>query len=129
MPVSLVNDRTRTPIATDVELAETRRQRRRGLLGRDSLDPSAALWLAPCAAVHTAFMRFPIDVIFLDRDGLAVKLVSDLAPWRIAAAARARTVVELPAGSLRQHSIVVGDRLYIRANRAAAREGTRGLGD
>jgi len=116
MPVSLVNERTRTPIATAVELAETRKERRRGLLGRDSLDPSAALWLAPCAAVHTAFMRFAIDVVFLDRDGLAVKLVSDLAPWRIAAAARARTVVELPAGSLRQHSIVVGDRLYIRAN-------------
>jgi uncharacterized membrane protein (UPF0127 family) len=61
-------------------------------------------------------MRFPIDVVFLDRDGRAAKLVSDLAPWRIAAAARARTVVELLAGSLRQHAVAVGDRLYIRAN-------------
>jgi uncharacterized protein len=116
MPVLLVNERTRTPIATAVELAETRAERRRGLLGRDSLDPSAALWLAPCAAVHTAFMRFPIDVVFLDRDGLAVKLVNNLAPWRIAAAARARTVVELPAGSLRKHAVAVGDRLYVRSN-------------
>src|SRR5262249_19246427 len=116
MPVSLVNDRTRALIATAVELAETRRERRRGLLGRESLDPSAAWGLTPCAAVHTAFMRFPIDVVFLDREGVAVKLVNDLPPWRIAAAARARSVVELPAGSLRRHSVAVGDRLYIRAN-------------
>jgi uncharacterized protein len=115
MAAALVNDRTNAPIATDVELAETRAERRRGLLGRDSLDPSAALILTPCVAVHTAFMRFAIDVVFLDHDGVAVKLVNDLGPWRIAAAARARTVVELAAGSLRRHDVAVGDRLYIRA--------------
>jgi uncharacterized protein len=115
MAVALVNDRTKAAIATDVELAESRAERRRGLLGRDSLDPSAALVLTPCVAVHTAFMRFPIDVVFLDRDGFAVKLVKNLTPWRIAVAARARTVVELAAGSLRRHDVAVGDRLYVRA--------------
>jgi uncharacterized membrane protein (UPF0127 family) len=116
MPVFLVNERTRTPIATEVEVAETRADRRRGLLGRDSLGPSAALVLTPCVAVHTAFMRFPIDVVFLDREGVAVKLVNDLGPWRIAAAAKAHSVVELAAGSLRRHAVTVGDRLYVRAN-------------
>jgi uncharacterized protein len=116
MPVTLINERTRAPIATDVELAETRAERRRGLLGRDRLDPSAALVLTPCVAVHTAFMRFAIDVVFLDHDGYAVKLVNDLVPWRIAAAARAHSVVELAAGSLRRHEVAVGDRLYVRAN-------------
>jgi len=116
MSVFLVNERTRAPIATEVEVAQTRADRRRGLLGRDHLDTSAALVLTPCVAVHTAFMRFPIDVVFLDQDGYAVKLVSDLGPWRIAAAARARTVVELAAGSLRRHAVAVGDRLYVRAN-------------
>jgi uncharacterized protein len=115
MAVALVNDRTKAAIATVVELAESRAERRRGLLGRDSLDPSAALVLTPCVAVHTAFMRFPIDVVFLDHDGFAVKLVKNLAPWRIAVAARARTVVELAAGSLRRHDVAVGDRLYVRA--------------
>ena len=114
MPVMLVNERTRVPIATEVEVAETRATRRRGLLGRDRLDPTAALVLTPCVAVHTAFMRFPIDVVFLDRDGCAVKLVSDLVPWRIAAATRAHSVVELAAGSLRRHAITVGDRLSVR---------------
>jgi uncharacterized protein len=116
MAVFLVNERTRAPIATEVEVAETRADRRRGLLGRDSQDPSAARVLTPCVAVHTAFMRFPIDVAFLDHDGYAVKLVSNLVPWRIAAAARAHTVVELAAGSLRRHAVAVGDRLYVRAN-------------
>jgi uncharacterized membrane protein (UPF0127 family) len=114
MALALVNDRTRTSIATDVELAETRATRRRGLLGRDHLEPTAALMLMPCAAVHTAFMRFPIDVVFLDRDGIAVKLVSNLRPWRMAGAAKAHSVVEMAAGSLRRHAVAVGDRLYLK---------------
>jgi uncharacterized membrane protein (UPF0127 family) len=114
MAAVLVNERTRVPIATEVEVAETRAARRKGLLGRDRLDPTAALVLTPCVAVHTAFMRFPIDVVFLDREGCAVKLVSDLAPWRIAGAARAHSVVEFAAGTLRRHQVTVGDRLSVR---------------
>ena len=92
MALALINERTRAPIATEVELASTRATRRRGLLGRDSLSPSSALMLTPCVAVHTAFMRFAIDVMFLDIDGHAVKLVSDVAPWRTIARA-ANTVI------------------------------------
>jgi uncharacterized membrane protein (UPF0127 family) len=113
MAAALINDRTNASIASDVKLAATRAERRRGLLGRDRLDLAAALVLTPCAAVHTAFMRFPIDVVFLDRKGCAVKIVRDLKPWRIAAAARARSVVELAAGALDQHDVAVGDRLYV----------------
>jgi len=109
----LVIDGTRTAIATAVEVASTRRQRRRGLLGRDFLDPAEALVLAPCAAIHTAFMRFPIDVVFLDRSGCAVRVVHRLKPWRIAASVNARTVVELAAGTLERHPVEVGDRLYL----------------
>ncbi len=112
---ALVNERTRTPIATNVETAFTRASRRRGLLGRDRLDPSAALMLTPCAAVHTAFMRFPIDIVFLDRDGIAVKLVSDVRPWRMSLSASARSVIELSAGTLRRHAVAVGDRIYLKA--------------
>ena len=113
MALALINERTRAPIATEVELASTRATRRRGLLGRDSLSPSSALMLTPCVAVHTAFMRFAIDVMFLDIDGHAVKLVSDVAPWRMTASVRAHTVVEMAAGSLRRHAIALGDRLYL----------------
>lgn len=113
MPLALINERTRAPIATDVELASTRATRRRGLLGRDSLPPSAALMLTPCVAVHTAFMRFPIDIVFLDGDGYAVKLACDVPPWRMAGSSRARSVVEMAAGSLRRNAVVLGDRLYL----------------
>ena len=65
----LVNQRTRETVATSVELAATRQSRRRGLLGRDRMEASAAMMLVPCSAVHTAFMRFPIDVVVIDRQG------------------------------------------------------------
>jgi uncharacterized membrane protein (UPF0127 family) len=111
--VALVNQRTGAPIAMAVERAVTRTSRRRGLLGRDGLGPSCALMLEPCAAVHTAFMRFAIDVVFLDREGYAVKIVRNLVPWRIAAAARAHVVVEMAAGSLEPLDLSVGDRLFL----------------
>ena len=113
--VALVNQRTDESIARHVEVAVTRRDRRRGLLGRPSLDESAALILAPCAAIHTMFMRFTIDAVFVDEDGRAVKVVPELAPWHIAVAPFAHAVIELPARSLREHPVKLGDRLYLRA--------------
>lgn len=116
------NARTECVIASVVEVAHTRRSRRRGLLGRDSLDLSAALVLSPCRAIHTAFMRFPIDVAFVDRDGLVTRIVCDLAPWRLAIEPRAHAVVECAGGSLRRRDVQLGDRLYL----AAAGEGDSG---
>lgn len=109
----LVDERTHEVVATYVELATTRHARRVGLLGRDRFDADAALVLVPCLAVHTAFMRFPIDVAFVGRHGRAVRLVHDLAPWRMAVAPRAYAAIELAAGALRRHEVDVGDRLEI----------------
>jgi uncharacterized protein len=111
--LALVNQRTDESLAERVEVAVTRRDRRRGLLGRDGLEESSALILAPCAAIHTMFMRFDIDAVFVDDDGRAVKVVRELAPWRIAVDATAHAVVELPAGSLRDREVNIGDRLYL----------------
>jgi len=111
--MALVNQRTDEALADHVEVAVTRRDRRKGLLGRGELASSSALILAPCAAIHTMFMRFDIDAVFVDDDGRAVKVVRDMMPWRIAAQPFAHAVVELPAGSLREGSVEVGDRLYL----------------
>jgi uncharacterized protein len=111
--VQLINGRTRKPIAQSVELADSRKTRRRGLLGRDSLPEDGALMLIPCAAVHTAFMRFSIDVVFLDRNACVVRTVPALAPWRMALCWRARSVVELPAGRIAAASVQPGDCLYL----------------
>jgi uncharacterized membrane protein (UPF0127 family) len=115
-PLALVNQRTDEALASHVEVAVTRSARRKGLLGRDGLGASCALILAPCAAIHTMFMRFDIDAVFVDADGRAVKVVRNLVPWRIAANASAHAVVEFPAGTLREDDVTVGDRLYLRAS-------------
>jgi uncharacterized protein len=111
----LVNRRSDETIASDVRLAVTRAERRRGLLGRDSLDRTAALVLSPCWSIHTMFMRFPIDVVFVDRGGRAVRIVKDLAPWRIAMAPRAHAAIELAAGSLDTRDVRVGDELSLKS--------------
>src|SRR5262245_64494092 len=108
---AVINDRTGRVVASAVELADTSETRRRGLLGRDFLDPSAALIIAPCSAVHTFFMRFVIDVVFVDRNGSVLKTVADVKPWRIAARPGAFAVVELNAGAVRRSELQIGDRL------------------
>jgi uncharacterized membrane protein (UPF0127 family) len=114
----LINARSGEEIATAVEVALTRAARRRGLLERDSLDPAAALVLSPCIAVHTAFMRFAIDVIFVDKEGHVTRTVKRLVPWRIAASFRAHATIELPAGALDRFSVAIGDRLFLASSRA-----------
>ena len=73
-----------------------------------------AATIAPCSAVHTFFMRFVIDVVFVDRQGGVLKGVADLKPWRIAARPGAYAVVELNAGAIRRSELKVGDRLSLR---------------
>jgi uncharacterized membrane protein (UPF0127 family) len=111
--LALVNQRTDEALADRVVVAVTRKDRRKGLLGRDGLAVSEALVLAPCLAIHTMFMRFDIDAVFVDDDGRAVKVVENLSPWRIAMQPFAHAVVELPGGSLRQGRVAIGDRLYL----------------
>lgn len=113
MARTLMNDRTRCVVALEVDLATSRAARRRGLLGRDSLGANEGLLLTPCIAVHTAFMRFPIDVIFIDGDGRAVRVVPEVRPWRMTASLRAHAVIELAAGTAAAADIQVGDLLYL----------------
>jgi len=111
--MALVNQRTDESLADRIEVAVTRNDRRKGLLGRDVFETSSALIIAPCFSIHTMFMRFDIDAVFVDDDGRAVKVVQGMGPWRIAVQPFAHAVVELPAGSLRERPVDVGDRLYL----------------
>jgi uncharacterized membrane protein (UPF0127 family) len=93
----LRNVDTGTIVATDVSGAFDSPSRRRGLLGRRDLPPATALVLAPCAGIHTCFMRFSIDVVFTRRDGSVVKVCRNIKPWRMAWAPGAFAVIEFPA--------------------------------
>src|SRR3954462_7825469 len=82
--------------------------RMKGLLGGRGLESGEGLLLRPAASVHTFFMRFPIDVVFLARDGEVLKVADRVPPWRTAAAKGAKLVVELPAGEAVRRGIRVG---------------------
>lgn len=117
----LVNTRTGDAIATDLEVARTQWERMRGLLGRDGLATGGGMRFDGTNSIHMFFMRFPIDVLYLDRNDRVVKIVRDLAPWRFSAAWRAKATIELPAGTLRAHGVEVGDIVESRIVEPAAR--------
>ncbi len=106
-------------VALEVEIAETGWARLKGLIGRSAVDfpQGRGLWISPSQGVHTIGMSFPIDVVYLDSKGHVVKLYHRLAPFRVAALKlSARSVLELPAGTLARTQTEVGDRLKIRAD-------------
>jgi hypothetical protein len=113
-PFELVNLRRGSVLATRVEGAFDSAARRRGLLGRDSLPEGAAIIIAPCNAVHTFFMRFPLDLLFVSRDGRVLKICRGVRPWRIAGAWRAFAVVETPAGCAARTRTELGDVVSLR---------------
>jgi uncharacterized membrane protein (UPF0127 family) len=102
------------PVAMKVEKADTPASRSKGLLGRESLAADEGLWIVPCPMIHTFFMRFPIDVLFLDADLTVRRVMEDLRPWRLSPwVLSARSVLELKGGTLKG-SVRVGDRIEMR---------------
>jgi uncharacterized membrane protein (UPF0127 family) len=94
-------------VVADLEVARTTWSRFVGLMGRPSLGSGAGLWIEPCNSIHMFFMRFAIDVLFLDRRRRVKKVMLNLKPWRVSPIVfGARTVVELPAGTLADRSLV-----------------------
>ncbi|NHZ35294.1 DUF192 domain-containing protein [Massilia rubra] len=82
-----------------------------GLLGRRALAPDEGLLLAPCSNIHTLFMRFAIDVVFLDSEGLILAIHRDVKPWRVRAARRAYACLELAGGGALRAGLAVDQRL------------------
>ncbi len=93
------------------EVADGLISRARGLLGRSGLGPGEGLLLRPAFSIHTFFMRFPIDVVFLDRNGEVVAVAESVRPWRAATRFRARAVLELAAGEAARLKLRPGERL------------------
>jgi uncharacterized protein len=120
----LIVERTGVTIARALEIASTPWKRARGLLGRRGLSAGGGLLIRPCHAVHTWFMRFPIDVVFIDEDQRVVRIVPHMAPFHAASGGwRARAVVELPAGCAAAAGLQEGDRVSF-----AAMAESRGVG-
>jgi hypothetical protein len=98
-----------TVLATGLEVADTGPKRNKGLLGRDGLETGGGLWIVPCESVHTFFMRFPIDLVYLDRRYRVRKVRNAVGRWRISACLSAHSILELPAGTVVSTQTQKGD--------------------
>ena len=112
MPV--INLTKNTWLATKIRKADNFITRLVGLLKRSTLGPEEALWLMPSKGIHTIGMKFPIDVVFLNRKNFVLAIVPSMAPYRISRIElRAYSVLELPNGTIKKSQTEVGDQLEI----------------
>ena len=111
---TLVNGATGAVLASRVHAAVDSASRRRGLLGRAGLDDEA-LVIAPCNAVHTFFMQFPIDIVYADRQGTVIRCVAAVPPWRLSGSLRGFATIELAAGAIARSGTRAGQRLELKA--------------
>lgn len=109
---TLITDRD-TTVCRHCSVAESPRARMKGLLGHRSLAQGEGLLIRPAPSIHTWFMRFSIDVVFLDWDMSVIGIVEELRPWRVASRRQARAVLELPAGEARRRGLRIGDQLRL----------------
>jgi len=102
-----VRNQTRDAVLGEaIEVADTSAKRRTGLLKHERLEPGEGLWIVPCESVHTFFMKFPIDLVYLDRK-------RKVRTWRLSACLSAHSILELPAGTVERTGTRAGDELNI----------------
>jgi uncharacterized membrane protein (UPF0127 family) len=107
-----IRNATRQAVLADMAgVADRSAARRTGLLKHTNFSRGHGLWIVPCEGVHTVGMKFPIDVLFLDRKRKVLKVRRSMVPWRIALCLRAYSVVELPSGTVEATGTVKGDAL------------------
>ena len=98
-----MRNQTRNAVLGDaVDVADTSEKRRVGLLKHERLEPGEGLWIVPCESVHTFFMKFPIDLVYLDKKRKVRKVRNAVPAWRLSACLTAHSILELPAGPLKR---------------------------
>jgi uncharacterized protein len=98
-------------IGDSIDLADTSQKRTVGLLKHKELLPGHGLWIIPCEGVHTFFMKFAIDLVYIDKKNVVRKVVPNVAPWRLSVCLSAHSIIELPAGAIAPDSTRKGDQL------------------
>ncbi len=114
MPRIITNSANNNVLADKLLVADNFFARLKGLIGKKSLEPGEGLLLVPCNSVHTMFMKFDIDVIFLDAGYKILKMIPGLVPWRISIPVPgAKYVLELPPGTIKATGTKTGDCLVV----------------
>lgn len=114
--MKLINFNSNTVLASKVEIADNFLSRLKGLMGRNEMLRGECLIIIPCNSIHTCFMKYPIDAIFLDKNWQVVKVVKYLRPWKFVAPVRnSQIVVEFLGGTLkgREFRVEEGDNLRL----------------
>lgn len=108
--MKIVNQTRGKVLAEKARVTRSARERMRGLLGRDGLDPGEGLYISPCTSIHSFFMRFVFDAVFVGKDGTVLHIISRMKKWRASRiVSRAAGVLELPEGVLEKTATVKGD--------------------
>jgi uncharacterized membrane protein (UPF0127 family) len=98
-------------VGDSIATADTSAERRTGLLKHTGLEKGTGLWIVPCESIHTFFMKFAIDVIYLNKKRVVRKVVPAIAPWRLSICLTAHSVLELPPGTIADSKTEPGDQL------------------
>lgn len=111
-----MNATRQTVIATDVRMADNYFTRLAGLMGKPGLPPQTGLWIVPCNDIHSCFMRFEFDAIFVDKHNTVLYLIERMKPWRISKMVKGgRAVLELPGGTIEATGTQVGDQIELKS--------------
>ena len=111
---SLINKKNNETIVTSITKALKVMERMVGLLGKKMIAENFALWISPCKSIHTFFMKFPIDVLFVDKNLCVISTFNSVKPWRIILGGRkSHSVFEMKANQLKQYNLNKGDQLYV----------------
>lgn len=113
--VTIENETKGTGLGARVKIARSFWDRGRGLMFRAGLDEGSGLVIDPCSSIHTMWMRFPIDVLYVAANGTVMRADAEMKPWRIGPLfVRGRYVIELPPGTIAESRTERGDRLALR---------------
>ncbi|MCX7748676.1 MAG: DUF192 domain-containing protein [Clostridia bacterium] len=101
-----------TKLANEAKVAKTFFTRFMGLMGKKSLSQGDGLLITPCKSIHMFFMKFPLDVVFIDKMNVVVYTIEDIKPWKVSKIiAKAHQVIELPVGTIQRTGTHTGDRI------------------
>ena len=111
MKLRITNKTRNTVLGDRIDVADSSAKRRTGLLKHDGLKRGEGLWITPCESVHTFFMKFPIDLVYIDREKRVKKVRDTMVAWRMSACFSAHSIIELPAGVVKETGTIAGDQL------------------
>ncbi len=102
-----------TDLADRADIADTSASRNQGLLKHTGLADGEGLWIVPCEGVHSFFMKFAIDVVFINKKRVVTKIRPNMVSSRIAFSVRAHSTIELPVGMIEKSKTSPGDQLEL----------------